>query len=111
MIRSIAYGLISLLLLCSAAMAQAPTGKVELMWLGQSCFRIITPTGKVILIDPWLLQNPNVSSVITGASRPEQVTENMRAIDVVAALTPEVMAAIDGATRAASDLEGPRLEL
>lgn len=58
MIRSIACGLISLLLLCSAAMAQAPTGKVEVMWLGQSCFRIMTPTGKVILIDPWLLQNP-----------------------------------------------------
>jgi voltage-dependent potassium channel beta subunit len=59
----------------------------------------------------WLLRNPNVSSVITGASRPEQVVENMRAVEVAAALTPEVMAAIDGATRAASDLEGPRLEL
>jgi aryl-alcohol dehydrogenase-like predicted oxidoreductase len=59
----------------------------------------------------WLLRNPNVSSVITGASRPEQVTENMRAIEVAEALTPEVVAAIDAATRAASDLEGPRLEL
>ena len=57
----------------------------------------------------WLLKNPNVSSVITGASRPSQVTENMQAIEIVPRLTPDVMAAIDEATRAASDLEGPRL--
>jgi aryl-alcohol dehydrogenase-like predicted oxidoreductase len=56
----------------------------------------------------WLLRNPNVSSVITGASRAAQVTENMRAIEIVPKLTPEVMAAIDEATRAASDLEAPR---
>jgi aryl-alcohol dehydrogenase-like predicted oxidoreductase len=57
----------------------------------------------------WLLKNPNVSSVITGASRPSQVTENMQAIEIVPRLTPDVMAAIDEATRVASDLEGPRL--
>ncbi len=27
--------------------------KVELTWLGQSFFRIISPKGKIILIDPW----------------------------------------------------------
>ena len=52
----------------------------------------------------WLLTNPNVSSVITGASRASQVTENMRAIEFVPKLTPDVMAAIDEATRAVSDL-------
>lgn len=30
----------------------------------------------------WCLTNENVSAVITGASRPEQVTENMKALDV-----------------------------
>ncbi|KAK5467047.1 hypothetical protein LTS15_000017 [Exophiala xenobiotica] len=30
----------------------------------------------------WCLSNDNVSTVITGASRPEQVTENMKALDV-----------------------------
>jgi aryl-alcohol dehydrogenase-like predicted oxidoreductase len=30
----------------------------------------------------WVLQNPNVSSAITGASRPEQVTENVKASGV-----------------------------
>ncbi|MDH3299788.1 MAG: aldo/keto reductase, partial [Acidimicrobiia bacterium] len=31
----------------------------------------------------WCASNPNVSSVITGASRPDQVTENMKALDVL----------------------------
>jgi voltage-dependent potassium channel beta subunit len=43
----------------------------------------------------WCLKNPNVSTVITGASRPEQVHENMKALDVVAKLTPEVMERIE----------------
>jgi voltage-dependent potassium channel beta subunit len=43
----------------------------------------------------WCLKNPDVSTVITGASRPEQVTENMQALDVVPKLTDEVMAMIE----------------
>ena len=43
----------------------------------------------------WCLQNPHVSSVITGASRAKQVHENMQAIEFVEAFTPEVMAKID----------------
>jgi len=40
-----------------------------------------------------VLQNPNVSSAIVGASRPEQVTENAAAAGVV--LEPDLLAAID----------------
>ncbi len=43
----------------------------------------------------WCLKNPNVSTVITGASRPEQVKENMKALDAVAKLTPDVMERIE----------------
>lgn len=43
----------------------------------------------------WCLSNPNVSTVITGASRPEQVEENMQALDVADRLTPEVMDRIE----------------
>jgi aryl-alcohol dehydrogenase-like predicted oxidoreductase len=43
----------------------------------------------------WCLKNPAVSSVITGASRPSQVTENMKALDVVAKLDGEMMRRID----------------
>jgi len=42
----------------------------------------------------WVLRNPNVSSAIIGASRPEQVRENVGALDVV--LDDDLVAAIDG---------------
>jgi voltage-dependent potassium channel beta subunit len=44
----------------------------------------------------WCLKNPNVSTVITGASKPGQVTENMKALEVVPKLTPEVLERIEG---------------
>lgn len=55
--------LIAAWLMCAAAgvaLAQtgAPTGKTEVMWLGQAAFKITTPGGKVIVTDPWLRQNP-----------------------------------------------------
>ena len=43
----------------------------------------------------WCLKNPNVSTVITGASRVSQVHENMKALALVPQLTPDVMARID----------------
>ncbi|MBL0074148.1 MAG: aldo/keto reductase [Bacteroidetes bacterium] len=43
----------------------------------------------------WCLKNPNVSTVILGASKTSQLTENFEALDVVALLTPDVMDAID----------------
>jgi aryl-alcohol dehydrogenase-like predicted oxidoreductase len=43
----------------------------------------------------WCLKNPSVSTVITGASRPEQVTENIKALDVVGQLSDDVMERIE----------------
>jgi len=45
----------------------------------------------------WCAKNPNVSSVITGASRVEQVHENLAALEVIPKLTDEVMARIQAA--------------
>ena len=42
----------------SSAPATPTSGKVGVLWLGQSAFKITTPTGKVIVIDPWLTANP-----------------------------------------------------
>lgn len=39
------------------ANAPIPAG-VEITWLGQSAFRIVSPGGKVIVTDPWLRTNP-----------------------------------------------------
>ena len=43
----------------------------------------------------WCLQNPQVSSVITGASNVKQLHENMRALEFVDKFTPDLMAEID----------------
>ena len=42
----------------------------------------------------WCLQNPSVSSVLTGASRVEQVHENMKALNFAKKFSPDVMEAI-----------------
>jgi aryl-alcohol dehydrogenase-like predicted oxidoreductase len=47
----------------------------------------------------WCTKNPHVSSVITGASRVEQVHENVASLEVVPKLTDEVLTRIDGVTR------------
>ena len=43
----------------------------------------------------WVAKNPRVSSVITGASKLAQLQSNLGAVDVIAKLTPELMAKID----------------
>jgi len=43
----------------------------------------------------WCLKNPNVSSVITGASRAEQVSDNMKAMDVLPLMSTDLMEKIE----------------
>src|SRR3954467_3742135 len=43
----------------------------------------------------WILKNPRVSTVITGASNVGQLRTNLLAVDVVPRLTPEIMGRID----------------
>jgi L-ascorbate metabolism protein UlaG (beta-lactamase superfamily) len=51
--------LLFVLLAQAPQQAPAPAQKpAELLWLGQSAFRITTPGGKVIVIDPWLTKDP-----------------------------------------------------
>jgi aryl-alcohol dehydrogenase-like predicted oxidoreductase len=52
----------------------------------------------------WCAHNPHVSSVITGASRPAQVKENMKAMDILPKLTPEVITRIEEAVKGVTDL-------
>jgi L-ascorbate metabolism protein UlaG (beta-lactamase superfamily) len=53
--------LLTLVALCFAALpawAQGAAGKTEVLWLGQASFRITSPGGKNIMIDPWIMTNP-----------------------------------------------------
>jgi len=44
----------------------------------------------------WCLKNPHVSTVITGASRVEQVHENMKALEIAPKLSVDVLTQIEG---------------
>ena len=59
---NIAAGFRSLVVLAAlvacSPVAWAQGGKTEVLWLGQAAFKITTPGGKVIVIDPFLTQNP-----------------------------------------------------
>lgn len=43
----------------------------------------------------WCIQNPNVTTAILGATKKEQLTDNLTALEVVKLLTPEVIANIE----------------
>ncbi len=47
----------------------------------------------------WCLKNPHVSTVITGASKLEQLQENLRTLDILDQLTPSVMVDLDQISR------------
>jgi len=42
---------------------KAPEAKTELLWLGQAGFRITTPGGKTIVIDPWITGGPKTPAM------------------------------------------------
>lgn len=43
----------------------------------------------------WTIKNPNVTTAILGATKKEQLLENLKALEVLPKLTPEVMQRID----------------
>lgn len=43
----------------------------------------------------WCIKNPNVTTAILGATKKSQLLENLKALDVVAQLTPDVMEKIE----------------
>jgi aryl-alcohol dehydrogenase-like predicted oxidoreductase len=56
----------------------------------------------------WVLQNPGVSAAIIGASRPEQVTENVKAAGVT--LEDETLARIDEVLEGAIERDPARTQ-
>ena len=52
----------------------------------------------------WARRNGNVSTVITGATRPEQVEENVNSLEFVSALSDDLMERIEGVLKNKPDL-------
>jgi len=51
-----------------------------------------TPTALALA---WVAKNPNTSTVILGASNPQQILDNLKALEVLPKLTPEIMEKIE----------------
>jgi L-ascorbate metabolism protein UlaG (beta-lactamase superfamily) len=64
---TVVFGACVALLLAAtlASPARAANGKTQLHWYGQSAWKITTPSGGVILVDPWLTvpTNPDKNSI------------------------------------------------
>ena len=56
----------------------------------------------------WCLKNSHVSTVITGASKPEQLEDTVGALKLVEKLTPEILAEIDAITKNKVQLDPAR---
>jgi L-ascorbate metabolism protein UlaG (beta-lactamase superfamily) len=52
------FALLAMTLCTTYATAQTTAGKTEVLWLGQASFRIKSPTGKNIVVDPWITGGP-----------------------------------------------------
>ncbi len=52
-----------------AMLGAAPAAAVDIQWYGQSAFKITTPGGKVILIDPFITKNPKTPEALKDLSK------------------------------------------
>jgi L-ascorbate metabolism protein UlaG (beta-lactamase superfamily) len=52
------FASLAMTLCTTSATAQTAAGKTEVLWLGQASFRIKSPTGKNIVVDPWITGGP-----------------------------------------------------
>jgi voltage-dependent potassium channel beta subunit len=76
-------------------MVTDPSNNDRVRKLKQIADRLNVPLAQLALA--WCASNPNVSTVITGASSAQQVRENLKALDVLELLTPTALAEIDNA--------------
>ena len=80
-----------------ASMLTDPKANAKVKALGEVAGELGCTLAQLSLA--WCTKNPHVSTVITGASRVEQVQENMAALEVAARLDEDVMARLDTLSR------------
>lgn len=76
---------------------ESPEGKAEIAKIRQLTALAEQELGCTTthLALAWVAKNPNTSTVILGASKPEQVLDNLKALEVLPKLTPEVLQKIE----------------
>lgn len=67
--------LITLAMLVLAPLTALSAGSTDITWYGHSAFKITTPGGKVLLIDPWLANpaNPKGKELLAGLDKADQI--------------------------------------
>ncbi len=73
--RLLAFALMLSLLTASAAQAQLSATHTSLTWYGHAAFKITTPSGKVVLLDPWITNpaNKNGAADLAGITRADLI--------------------------------------
>jgi aryl-alcohol dehydrogenase-like predicted oxidoreductase len=62
--------------------------------LGELAAKLKVTTAQLSIA--WCIKNPNVSTAILGATKKQQLLDNLKALDVLPLLTPEVLEKIEG---------------
>jgi len=69
MIKNYVKLLYTFVIAATITLSIAPVQAFELQWFGQSAFKITTPGGKVILIDPFISKNPKTPAELKDLSK------------------------------------------
>jgi L-ascorbate metabolism protein UlaG (beta-lactamase superfamily) len=70
---AVAFGILSIA--TGSPSAFAAGGHTEVTWYGQSAFKVVTPTGRVLLFDPWFANPMNKEGRATG--------DALKAVDLI----------------------------
>lgn len=67
--------LIALAVLILSSLTEAFAGSTDIIWYGHSAFKVTTPSGKVLLIDPWLSNpaNPKGKELLASLDKADQI--------------------------------------
>jgi L-ascorbate metabolism protein UlaG (beta-lactamase superfamily) len=70
-----ALALLALAILALSPLTALATGTTDITWYGHSAFKVTTPSGKVLLIDPWLANpaNPKGKELLAGLDKADQI--------------------------------------
>lgn len=60
--RKLIFRIMMMCLMCVCCAVPAFAASAEITWYGHSAFRVVTPSGKVLLVDPWITNPANAAN-------------------------------------------------
>jgi L-ascorbate metabolism protein UlaG (beta-lactamase superfamily) len=73
--KKLTLSLMALAVLVLSTMTASAAGSTDITWYGHSAFKVTTPSGKVLLIDPWLSNpaNPRGKELLASLDKADQI--------------------------------------